>query len=148
MAPNWLAPFLRQLGSSRIWRNLRYREINCSTLPTELGRLSSIQDLYLSGNNFTGPIPEQLSRLTTLKNLDLGNNQFNESIPTKIGLLSRLTVLKLGQNLWTGTLCTELGNLSNLQSLWIEGNIYLRGTIPTELRRLTVLTDLLLQLNQ
>lgn len=41
----------------------------------------------------------------------------------------------------TGTLITELGLLTNLQYLWAPNNA-LAGTIPTELAKLSGLTDL------
>ena len=45
------------------------------TIPSELGSLSSLQNLWLSGNQLTGEIPAELGNLSNLHELSLWGNQ-------------------------------------------------------------------------
>ena len=125
------------------------------TIPTELGSLTSLTSLDLSGNSLWGTIPTELGSLTGLTSLDLSGNSLSGPIPTELGSLTSLTSLDLsgsltyldlsGNNL-TGSIPTELGSLTNLTSLDLNVN-NLGGTIPTELGSLTNLTSLDLNYN-
>lgn len=74
--------------------------------------------MYLQNNDLTGTIPGVLYQATNLKRLHLDQNSLNG-----------------------GGIKTTLGDLSNLTSLKLFGNT-LRGTIPSEIGRLTALTAL------
>ena len=50
-------------------------------IPPELGRLSNLEGLYLSGNQLTGEIPASLGGLTNLQRLFLSGNLFTGCIP-------------------------------------------------------------------
>ena len=62
----------------------------------------------------TGSIPTQLGSLSNLTSLAVSGNQLTGTIPTELGNLSNLTFLYLHQNQLTGTIPTELADLSNL----------------------------------
>ena len=64
-------------------------------IPPELGRLSSLEVLMLSFNEFSGPIPPELGRLTNLDELLLNNNQLSGPIPVELGELTGLTELEI-----------------------------------------------------
>ena len=47
------------------------------SIPKELGRLASLQLLWLQDNQLSGRIPNQLGRLRRLRGLELNNNNLN-----------------------------------------------------------------------
>ncbi len=55
------------------------------TIPTELGLLTQLTSLDLSGNQLNGTIPSALGKLTQLTALRLSGNQLNGTIPSTIG---------------------------------------------------------------
>ena len=101
-------------------------------LPAELGNLSRLETLSLSGSQLTGRIPAALGNLSELQTLSLSGNQLTGEIPTELGNLSSLESLFLYSNQLTGGIPAELGNLSSLESLSLRGN-QLTGGIPVEL---------------
>lgn len=135
------------------------------SLPPELGKLGSLDFLYLHGNQVSGPIPPELGDLVALRILSLFGNELSGSLPAALGDLGSVTDLFLGYNrltgpipseLWgldlltnlrleyndlTGSIPPELGRLDSLTSLWLAGND-LTGAIPPELADLELLTSL------
>ena len=117
------------------------------TIPPELGNLTALTNLRLSGNNLNGTVPPELSNLTALTNLYLGWNRLSGTIPPELGNLTALTYLGLSDNQLSGTVPPELSNLTALTNLRLRSN-ELSGTIPPELGNLTALTALYLGWNQ
>ncbi|CAI9093286.1 OLC1v1028753C1 [Oldenlandia corymbosa var. corymbosa] len=76
-------------------------------IPTELGNMEGLTELWLDGNFLTGPIPD-MSNLVNLKILHLENNKL------------------------TGPLPPYIGSLPNLKEIYVQRNS-LRGEIPPEL---------------
>jgi hypothetical protein len=56
------------------------------TIPTEIGELSNLVELYLGRNRFTGSIPTELGLLSNLEdvNVGAGNDQLTGSVPTEL----------------------------------------------------------------
>ena len=102
------------------------------TIPSELGSLANLQQLYLWGNQLTGEIPPELGGLSNLTHLYLDNNLLTGEIPPELGGLSNLNGWISASNQLTGTIPTELGNLANLTGLFLHFN-QLTGEIPPEL---------------
>lgn len=103
-------------------------------LPTTLGNLHrSLKGfLGLDKNRFKGSIPSQLFRLTAVDTLSLAHNKLSMPLPTEMGGMTGLTSLFLGNNKIRGSLPSELGNLVNLkQYLDLESNS-LTGLIPSQ----------------
>lgn len=115
--------------------NLSFNNLN-GTIPTDLGNLANLIELYLHYNNLTGSIPSSLGGLSSLTALLLYNNQLSGTIPPEFGNLSALTNLSLSQNALSGSIPTELGKLFNLNYLSLRNN-QLSGSIPTSLGSLT-----------
>ena len=120
--------------------NLHVNDLS-GTIPSELGRLSSLKVLQLYENNLTGPIPSELAILSELNYLDLERNALNGQLPEELGDLANLEHLGLALNELTGLIPAELATLSKLKGLRLQLND-LTGPIPPELGRLASLTDL------
>ncbi len=106
------------------------------TLPPELGGLTELRTLNLSGNYLTGSIPPELGSLMNLSYLNLAANYLTGSIPPELGSLMKLQWLNLRGNYLTGSIPPELGSLTELSRLFLDFN-YLGGSIPPELGNLT-----------
>ncbi|XLU55553.1 hypothetical protein S245_050201 [Arachis hypogaea] len=51
------------------------------TISGAFGKLTHLENLYLSGNNLNGSIPENFTSLHQLKNIDVSNNNLSGKIP-------------------------------------------------------------------
>ncbi|KAL0422760.1 UNVERIFIED_CONTAM: putative LRR receptor-like serine/threonine-protein kinase [Sesamum latifolium] len=71
-------------------------------MPSTLGNLSSLVELYLSNNNLTGEVPSSLAQLVGLSVLDLSQNSLTGSIPGSFRALGNLTLLDMSLNLLSG----------------------------------------------
>eukprot|EP00904_Undaria_pinnatifida_P004921 jgi/Undpi1/1559/HiC_scaffold_11.g04949.m1 len=67
-------------------------------IPTELGDLVVLEQMYLNHNQLTGPIPPTLGRLSNLNKLRLESNKLTGVIPAELGKLARLQYVNLGYN--------------------------------------------------
>ncbi|CAJ1965419.1 unnamed protein product [Cylindrotheca closterium] len=68
------------------------------SIPTEIGRFSSLTDLHLSGNDFSSSsqsLPTELGDLTQLTRLKISSSELNGEIPGVMDRLSNLTYLNL-----------------------------------------------------
>lgn len=54
------------------------------SLPSELGQLTTLEDLNLNDNELRGPLPSELGRLTALEILALAGNQLSGPIPPEL----------------------------------------------------------------
>ncbi|KAJ4847009.1 hypothetical protein Tsubulata_022768 [Turnera subulata] len=80
-------------------------------LVPELGLLSNLKYLKVSGNNISGEIPTAIGNLTNLIRLGLDRNQLSGEIPASLGKLASLKFLNLNSNFLVGTIPTEVFEL-------------------------------------
>lgn len=98
------------------------------TLPIEIGFLKNLKvlDLHRSSlvnsDKLTGPIPIEIGHLSQLTHVSLSGNDFSGSIPTQIGLLTNLVYLDLQSNNLVGPLPEELGNLPKIVTVKLQEN--------------------------
>ena len=100
----------------------------------------------MSANNLSGPVPSEIGNLVHLTELYLGPNQLTGPIPSEIGNLVNLRVLNLRSNQLTGPLPPEIGNLVNLELLNLRSN-QLTGVIPSEVCNILLLPQIYVRLN-
>ena len=98
------------------------------TIPPELGDLTGLETLSLSGS-LSGPIPPELGNLARLTSLELKNNQLTGGIPPELGNLVYLEKLSIDSSL-SGPIPPELGNLTSLASLGLRDNQFTGGIPP------------------
>ncbi|KAM7502796.1 hypothetical protein LguiB_001700 [Lonicera macranthoides] len=91
-------------------------------LPNSWGHLNnSLRTLDLSSNSISGPLPTSIGELSKLQNLNLDYNNLNGSIPKSLGRLTELKELQLGSNDWEGVLSQDhFQGLSKLKMLSIS----------------------------
>ena len=131
-------------GDNRITRLFLADTKLSGEIPREIGQLSKLEVLFLSGD-LRGEIPPEFGNLSELKFLTLLGG-LRGVIPPALGNLSSLKSLDLADNRLNGDIPPELGNISNLEYLDLSKN-RLKGEIPAELGRLTNLTELKLSEN-
>ena len=96
-------------------------------LPSELGQLSALKELFLNHNKLTGPVPAELGQLGALAHLYLHINQLSGPIPAELGQLGALTQLFLNANQLSGPIPAELRQLGALEDLYLDNNEHLSG---------------------
>ncbi len=90
-----------------------------TSLPDSIGKLKSLETLYLGANELTS-LPDSIGNLTSLEDLYLYQNQLT-SLPDFIGNLASLKYLYLYQNQLT-SLPDSIRNLTSLSDLDLRWN--------------------------
>eukprot|EP01018_Ginkgo_biloba_P025111 Gb_16489 [translate_table: standard] len=89
--------------------------------------------LDLANNKFSGKIPSQIGRISEVESIFLNGNMLVGTIPYSLGYLPTLLVLHIDNNFLQGNLPAALANnCSKLQSLDVSNN-FLVGRIPSSL---------------
>ncbi|XXQ34123.1 F-box domain-containing protein [Plasmodiophora brassicae] len=145
--PGWLdmMPFLVQCGANTsLVTDLDLSHNELTSIPAEIGQLTSLKELNLAGN-YLRSIPAEIGQLTSLKTLYLLYNHDLRSIPPEIGQLTSLETLSLAVNRLQ-SIPAEIGQLTSLKDLDLRDN-ELRS-IPAEIGQLTSLVELMVQNNK
>jgi Leucine-rich repeat (LRR) protein len=85
------------------------------------------------GPRLSGPIPSELGNLSLLTNLIMSGYVFNGTIPTELSKLTLLDWLYLQRNELSGSIPSELGSLTKLGELDVSSNTALAGPVPVPL---------------
>ncbi|KAL8554992.1 hypothetical protein ACS0TY_002976 [Phlomoides rotata] len=148
-----LSPDIGKLSELRIL-DLSYNKDIVGSLPSSIGKLTSLTAIILVGCGFSGPIPPSIGSLQNLVYLSLNSNNFTKEIPPSLGQLSNLDWLDLADNELTGNIPVSRGSRPGLDMLlrtkhFHFGKNQLSGGIPSQLFSSKMqLTHLLLENNQ
>ncbi|KAL8228704.1 hypothetical protein R6Q57_013604 [Mikania cordata] len=113
--------------------NLSYNPFSPGQILPEIGNLTNLEILWLSGCNLIGPIPDSLSRLSKLLDLDLSINKLTGPVPSSLTELSNVVQIELYNNTLTGDL-PAVGWLKMPALRLIDVSMNrLTGTVPEEL---------------
>uniref|UniRef100_A0A6N2LKF7 Protein kinase domain-containing protein n=1 Tax=Salix viminalis TaxID=40686 RepID=A0A6N2LKF7_SALVM len=116
-------------------------------IPQEIWLLESLNQLDLSAN-LSGPIPSSIGNMTMLNEIFLHQNNLTGWIPASIGNLRNLSILYLWSNKLSGFIPQEIGLLESLNDLTLSSNgNKLSGSIPKEIGLLESLNKLSLSSN-
>ncbi|RVW99334.1 LRR receptor-like serine/threonine-protein kinase GSO1 [Vitis vinifera] len=149
--------FNRLVGRLPLWFNVTWlflgNNLFSGPIPLNIGELSSLEVLDVSGNLLNGSIPLSISKLKDLGVIDLSNNhlsgkipmnwnnfhqlwtidlsknKLSSGIPSSMCSISSLSLLKLGDNNLSGELSLSIQNCTRLYSLDL-GNNRFSGEIP------------------
>jgi Leucine-rich repeat (LRR) protein len=88
------------------------------SLPSELGNLFKLEELYIDSSGLSGALPSSFANLTRMKILWASDNNFTGQIPDYIGSWN-LTDLRLQGTSFQGPLPATLSNLVQLTNLRI-----------------------------
>ncbi|RXI02910.1 hypothetical protein DVH24_002988 [Malus domestica] len=116
-------------------------------LPQNLGRLTHLERLLLSGNNFTSTIPESYRNLKNLTDFDLQGTSMEGPIPYTISSLKYLKELMISDLNGPSMPFPTLKYMKNIQIVILR-NCSISGTIPNYLGKLTKLLTLDLSFNK
>nr|AMM43089.1 LRR-RLK [Vernicia montana] len=145
--PIYVEPyFINNLSSLKILGLTSCNFIDSKNLAL-FGKLTQLNSLDLSYNNFSGQIPSSFENLKYLTSLYLSSNHFSGQIPSSLAQLKQLYYLDLSNNNLSGPIPSKLGSLPSLTSLDLSGNL-LNASIPSSLFSLPNLRSLSLQNNQ
>jgi len=126
-----------------LYHSMKLSNCKLNWLPSGIGLLTSLQELYLHYNKFTS-IPTEIGLLDKLTRLTLDGNRLSK-LPPEIGSLTNLTELYLTDN-QLQELPSDIGQLTNVKILELNDN-KLQG-LPTSIGHLTKLEKLTLCYNQ
>lgn len=98
-------------------------------IPSEIGTLSSLRELWVRFNNFSAKIPSQLQTMESLKLMIFGSNSFTGTIPDFFQTLYSLEVINFEKNNLTGRIPESIWTGRDLNAVILEGN-NLIGTAP------------------
>ncbi|XP_061351751.1 probable LRR receptor-like serine/threonine-protein kinase At3g47570, partial [Gastrolobium bilobum] len=116
-------------------------------IPTSIGNLTMLSEVYLSANKFEGSIPLTLRYCTQMQSFSVSDNNLSGDIPNQtFGHLDGLINLDLSNNSFTGSIPSEFGNFKHLSILYLSAN-KLSGEIPIELGVCLALAELVLGRN-
>lgn len=99
------------------------------TLPSELGKLMTLEEISMRRNLVVGSIPNEIGNLPHLETLVLAENRLTGTVPNFASY--KLKTLDLGYNLLSGTLSPTFGKTNpQLAELDLASN-NIKGTLPT-----------------
>jgi Leucine-rich repeat (LRR) protein len=101
-----------------------------STLPTELGMLTNLVSMKITGTKFYGRIPPELFQLPNLSVIHLSNNHFTGTIPPM--RLPSVKELLISRNDLTGSIPGDLTALARLENFEAYHN-KLTGRLPSRI---------------
>ncbi len=114
----------KQLTKLRLSNNLFQPE----TIPTEIGTMTNLEEIWLINQGLVGSISPNLSSLTKLNSLKLGKNDLNGTTPNYLFQMP-LEELQLEENSFTGSIPSSMN--TTLKTIDLSSN-FLTGTIPKE----------------
>ena len=105
------------------------------TLPEDLGDMTFLQELWLSGNELSGTLPEGLGKLPALKDIDMSGMELSGSLENSSlqEIASHVKNLSLSGNKFSGGFPDWVGDMPESANFWLQGNC-LSGKVPDKVK--------------
>lgn len=100
------------------------RELTGS-IPTTVGQMVSLQEIWLNATSVGGTIPEAIYTLPKLTNLHLADADFSGPLSESVGQLSQLRFLDLHENRFSGPIPTGLNSLTRLSKFVVPAPAFM-----------------------
>ncbi|PNT75728.1 hypothetical protein BRADI_1g37562v3, partial [Brachypodium distachyon] len=118
-----------------------------STLPPELGNLTSLEYMNLSENQLFGSSPPSFARVQELRYFNISNNRISGTIPQEMFTnCTHLQYFDVSTNLLTGSIPSQVSKWKEIEFLSLSTNNF-TGSIPVEMGSLPTLITLDLSSN-
>jgi len=101
------------------------------SIPSEVGLLSSLEELWLRDNQLSGSLPQELGNLNNLSTIILEKNELTGKLNGVFDSFTSLVGLNLGFNNFTGEIPEHLWSIDVELGLNLEWND-LSGSVPKE----------------
>lgn len=106
-----------------------------SDIPSEIGKLEKLEELWLQSSGFYGEIPSSLLGLRSLAVLDLSRNNLTGKLPEMLGSsLKNLVSFDVSENKLVGSFPNGFCSGKGLVSLSLHTNFF-TGTLPDSLNQ-------------
>lgn len=113
------------------------------SIPTEIGTLENIKEIYLVENKLSGPLPAEIGKLSNVEIFFFQTNNLIGTLPAEIFETGKLTDINGYDNNLIISIPKEIGMSTNLIEFSFSDNDF-TGSIPTEIGRLSKLTDFII----
>ncbi|KAL1313465.1 hypothetical protein HN51_040034 [Arachis hypogaea] len=114
--------------------DLSFNKFGNFGVPLFLGKVPTLKEVYLSGNNLGGVIPEIWENLGGIRGIGFSMMGLVGEIPASMGVyLKNLTYLGLDNNMLVGPVPEEFGLLDCADEINLENN-NLSGKVPASIR--------------
>ncbi|KAH1241975.1 Receptor-like protein 13 [Glycine max] len=117
--------FLKNIGELTSLKvlSLQQCDINGTLPPTDWFKLKKLEELYLSRNEFEGPLPSSFVNMTSLRNLEISGNHFIGNFDSNLASLTSLEYFDFtGNQFEVPVSFTPFANLSKIKFIYGEGN--------------------------
>ncbi|KAJ9709825.1 hypothetical protein PVL29_001343 [Vitis rotundifolia] len=137
--------FNRLVGRLPLWFNVTWvflgNNLFSGPIPLNIGELSSLEVLDVSGNLLNGSIPSSISKLKDLGVIDLSNNHLSGKIPMNWNDLHQLWTIDLSKNKLSGRIPSSMCSIFSLSLLKLGDN-NLSGELSPSIQNCTGLYSL------
>lgn len=102
-------------------------------IPTQIGQLAKLEELYLVRTAISGPLPKEMANLKALSILDINSTPLN--CPVQWDVFSQLTGLRslnLSETGTSGEISEKVSDMQFLEELYVSSN-NLTGNLPASL---------------
>ena len=136
--------FNRLVGRFPLWFNVIElflgNNLFSGPIPLNIGELSSLEILDISGNLLNGSIPSSISKLKDLNEIDLSNNHLSGKMPKNWNDLHHLDTIDLSKNKLSGGIPSSMCSISLFNLILGDNN--LSGKLSQSLQNCTELHSL------